>query len=288
MTKPRFPIRALIFASLAAVLPLGSLPGRAQEQSAAAPGNVMSMAEREIARRQESASQAELLALEGDQAMREKDLELAVEKYRMAYGLLPDSLATGKLRKQALDKFCDASVQLAEQRISEGEYDQAQSICEEVLDDEFAPEFKPAQVLLTRLEDPDYYNKTIDPRHIEDINEVKQLFTEAEGFYATGRYGLAMKRYEQVLNIDSTNSAARRGQDRVSRTLISRYGVDAYNEYRSRALWQLSRSWESPVQEFGISARELVQEQESSEMKLEAEIKRKLRDIVIPEVKFED
>jgi len=34
------------------------------------------------------------------------------------------------------------------------------------------------------------------------VEEVKKLLTEAEGFIQSGRYDMAMKRYEQVLNLD--------------------------------------------------------------------------------------
>src|SRR6266513_2295366 len=73
---------------------------------------------------------------------------------------------------------------------------------------------------------------------IAEVEEVKQLLTEADGFYNSGRYDLAFKRYDQVLTLDPYNTAARRGQEKINNTKY-KYGEEAYNETRSRQLWQV-------------------------------------------------
>ena len=78
---------------------------------------------------------------------------------------------------------------------------------------QYNPSCKPAVQLLSNLEQPDYYNKTVTPGFAANREEVTKLLIEADGFYATGRYDLALKRYEQVLNIDPYNIAARKGME---------------------------------------------------------------------------
>ena len=68
----------------------------------------------------------------------------------------------------------------------------------------------------------------------------KHLY-EADGFYQAGRFDLAIKRYEQVLNIDRYNIAARKGMEQVNLAKAKYYGA-AYNETRGRLLW-LVRPW---------------------------------------------
>ena len=55
-----------------------------------------------------------------------------------------------------------------------------------------------------------------------------------------------MKRYDQVLNLDPYNTAARKGQERIDQTKYQ-YGKQAYNETRGRAMWQVEKAWEQPV-----------------------------------------
>ena len=47
---------------------------------------------------------------------------------------------------------------------------------------------------------------------------MKRLLAEADGFYQSGQYDKAMKRYDQVLTLDPYNTAARRGQERIDNT----------------------------------------------------------------------
>src|SRR5205814_8305488 len=91
------------------------------------------------------------------------------------------------------------------------------------------------------------------PKFLAKVEEVKKLLTEAEGFYQSGRYDMAMKRYEQVLNLDPYNTAARQGQKRIDLTKYQ-YGVQGYNETRGRAMRQVGHGRERPVRQHGPSA----------------------------------
>ena len=61
--------------------------------------------------------------------------------------------------------------------------------------------------LLAHLAEPGYFNKTIGPKFIAKVEEVKKLLSDADGYYNSGRYDLAFKKYEQVLNLDPYNVA---------------------------------------------------------------------------------
>src|SRR5437868_10032458 len=121
--------------------------------------------------------------------------------------------------------------------MAEGRYAEAEAILTEILSDRYNPRCKEAATLLAHLREPGYINKTMGPKLLAKIEEVKRLLTEAEGFYQSGRYDLAMKRYDQVLKLDPYNTAARRGQERIDNTKY-RYGEEAYNETRGRAMWR--------------------------------------------------
>jgi len=97
---------------------------------------------------------------------------------------------------------------------------------------------------------------------------------------------MAMKRYEQVLNLDPYNTAARKGQERIDLTKYQ-YGVQAYNETRGRAMWQVEHGWEQPVRQYGTGsgAIENVVARDTSNT---ARIRNKLDSIIIPRIEFRD
>src|SRR5437764_14415147 len=82
-------------------------------------------------------------------------------------------------------------------------------------------------------------------KFIEKVDEVKKLLADADGYYNSGRYDLAFKKYEQVLAIDPYNTAARHGEEKIDNTKYD-YNREAYNETRARAVWQVEKGWENP------------------------------------------
>jgi general secretion pathway protein D len=260
----------------------GTLP-----KSGAKPGAIEAAADREKARR-EAAVDA---ALKGpmaaaDSALAEKDYEKAFVNYRAVLDFLPSSPLSEKPREHAVDRMCTSGVKLAEQRIAEGRYSDAENVLQTILEDRYNPKCRDAVIILARLETPGYYNKTVTPKFRANIEEVKKLMLEAEGFYQTGRLDLAFKRCEQVLTIDRYNVAARRMEERINQ-LRDKSAVAGYNEARSRAMWKVDDAWGNPVRKFG-SEKQSVVVQETEDVAGTARINSKLNRIIIPKVEFKD
>jgi general secretion pathway protein D len=247
------------------------------------PDNV---AEREVQRRQAGISQGEAALARGKAAMKAKDYGAAHEEFRMAVTYLPDAVVSGKAHDEAVEGFCKSGVVLAEARIAEGRYADAEAILSEILSDRYDPKCKPAQELYAHLRQPGYFNKTMSPTFIEKVEQVKQLLTEADGFYNSGRYDLAMKRYDQVLALDPYNTAARKGQEKVNNTKY-KYGVEAYNETRSRQLWQVEKAWEQPVRRYGQAGGPVAIGAQRN-LGGTAQVSNKLNTIIIPRLEFRD
>ncbi|MEX1120107.1 MAG: Amuc_1098 family type IV pilus outer membrane protein, partial [Terrimicrobiaceae bacterium] len=146
--------------------------------------------------------------------------------------------------------------------------------------------YGPALALQKKLADPTRFNPALTPQFIANVEEVKQLLLEAEGFYASGRLDLAFKRYEQVLNIDKYNIAARRGMERVNLERQN-YATTAYNESRGDMLREVSNGWELPVKRFDTQASSII-EQPEIDTRGTAGINRKLDEIIIPRIDFRD
>ncbi len=245
-----------------------------------------SVAEREVQRRQAGITQGEAALARGQAAMKARDYAAAHEEFRTAVTYLPDAVVSGKAHDEAVEGFCKSGVVLAEARIAEGRYADAEAILSEILSDRYDPKCRSAQELYSHLRQPGYFNKTMSPTFIEKVEQVKQLLTEADGFYQSGRYDLAMKRYDQVLALDPYNTAARKGQEKINNTKY-KYGEEAYNETRSRQLWQVEKAWEQPVRRYGQTGEPTAIGAQRN-LGGTAQINSKLNSIIIPRIEFRD
>jgi general secretion pathway protein D len=211
-----------------------------------AQNNVVGISEREIAKRQQALKQAEKLVGNAQKAIDDKNFEAAYGFYLEALELIPEGLANNALRTNVLNAFSKLGVQYANQLIERGKYRDAEDVAKTILSPRLNPNYKPAAQLLANLEQPGYYNRTVTPQFADKKDKISTLLTQADGYIATGRYDLAQKRYEQVLNLDAYNNAARLGMEKVSKQRTTYYD-ESYNETRSRMLWLADRTWESPV-----------------------------------------
>src|SRR6266480_1378273 len=248
--------------------------------------NFQGVADREIQRRQSAIPQGEAALARGKAAMQAKNFTLAHEEFRTAVAYLPDAVVSGKAHDKAVEGFCESGVALAEQRIAEGKYAEAEAILGEILSDRYDPNCRPAAQLLAHLQQPGYFNKTMGSKFIAKVEEVKALLTEADGYYNSGRYDLAHQKYDQVLNLDPYNVAARRGQEKIDNAKY-RYGSEAYNETRARNLWEVEKGWEEPVRQYGQAVAPFA-DAFARDASGTARITTKLNTIIIPRVEFRD
>jgi general secretion pathway protein D len=254
--------------------------------SVVAAQNVDHIAKREIERRQTQTPRGVDAITRAQAAMQAGNYRLAHDEFRTALTFLPDAVTSAKAHDEALVGFCQSGVKLAEQNIAENNYADAESTVREILESRYNPDCRPALELLAHLQQPGYFNKTMGPKFVEKVEEVKQLLTDAQGYYDCGRFDLAFKKYEQILAIDPYNTAARRGEEKIDNAKYN-YAEEAYNETRARAVWQVQKGWEHPVKQYGKTAEPLA-ESYQRDVTGTARISQKLNSIIIPRVEFRD
>ena len=252
-----------------------------------AAGGVQSAAEREISRRHAYENRGTQMIEQGDQMMKVRDYEKATAYYKNACDLIPNAYLTQHSYARALQGFCNASCKLAEQRIAEGRYPDAENTLRIVVSDQYAPRCREAVLILAHLEDPLYYNRTIGPQFRGNVEKVKQLFVEAQGLYDTGRLDNAFKRCELILNIDKYNKAARAMEEKINRAKSDFY-LTGYNEQRSRAMANTDAAWANPVRRFAIDPTAGVIEQNIKDPGNIAKIQKKLERTIIPKLDFKE
>src|SRR3954463_2976660 len=98
-------------------------------------GSVESATRREEARRQEYIRIGTAALEAGDKAMRNKDYQAAFEQYRLAADRIPNAPNTARLYAHAIHGVCESGCLLAEQRIAEGRFGDADAILRKVVAD---------------------------------------------------------------------------------------------------------------------------------------------------------
>ncbi|MFV0414922.1 MAG: Amuc_1098 family type IV pilus outer membrane protein [Chthoniobacterales bacterium] len=249
------------------------------------PAGVPQQAEMAEVRIQESADEAKALLQKGDEAIAAKDYEAAYIFYLDAVEKIPAGTATEKLRQTAVKKFSKGAVAYAEWLVTRGRYSEAEQAAKTVLLPQFDPTYKPAIVFLSRLEQPDYFNKTVTSEFAEDKDKVSLLLQQAQGYYSSGRYDLATRRYEEVLNIDPWNNAARKGMEKND-LARGKYYREAYNETRSRMLLEVNEAWETAVPR--MDRTQIDDSIYQRDLRGTELIQAKLNQIIIPSIELND
>lgn len=244
-------------------------------------------AEHEIHRREIVNNFAQEAITKGNEALSTQDYESAYAYFKSALDALPSGgQATTELRGKAMNGFGTSVIKLAQQRISEGRFKDAETVVNVILEEQYDPNYQPALSLQAKLRSPDTFNKTLTPGFVANVEQVKQYLREGDGFYQSGRFDLAFKRCEQVLNIDKYNIAARRLMEKINASRTD-YATNAQNETRSELIDRIDSEWELPVTRFDNGNSQVI-EQPMIDTRGTASIQRKLDEIHIPSINFRE
>lgn len=250
---------------LSALLVLGSaltIFGAQQNQSQTVNPALVSESERAVVRSQEDLAQARNLMTRAETLRTEKNLRQSFQLASEALAMSPTGSASVKMRASLINSYTTIAIEYARQLINDGVFTDsvaetngildskgqplsAESVLKSILLPSINPDNVTAKQMLSNLEQPSVYNKTITPKFAAQRDEVTRLLGEASGFAESGRNDLALRRYESVLTIDPYNTAARKGMESLHNSGM-KYADEAYNETRSRMLWQVEKAWERP------------------------------------------
>ena len=252
-----------------------------------APGgsSVADIAEREKIRRLQRVQEADENIVEGKRLEADKDYEGARLEYKSALDKIPRAPLVAAKRAEATQLFADVSVKLADQKAREGRRDEAKILLEAVLADGVDPYNKQAQKVLVQLEDPEWYNHALTPRHVENVAEVGRLLKVAKGYYDLGDFDNAERQYDSVLRIDRYNMAARRGQQEVE-FARRKYHESSRDHTRSRLLRKVDEAWETAVPLLTVTGRDTNNETDGSTGR--EYLARKLSETIIPSIIFDE
>jgi general secretion pathway protein D len=204
------------------------------------------LAQSEQSRRSAAIAEAQVLLRKGDEAYQKARYNEAVEAYAGARELIPDAPVSADLRAAATERYAQASVEYARVLSRKGDVDGAKAAVDKVLVPTIAPENADALAFRNQLDDPIRTNPALTAEVAKDIDSVRRLLYTAEGAYNFGKFDEAKTDYGKVLHIDPTNSAARRGMERVAAAKSSYY-KSASDEARAAMLSQVDAAWETQI-----------------------------------------
>lgn len=268
-------------ARLLAIAPLTCLllaqPLAAQTRSA--------LAEAELQRRANNAQEAQELLKKGDESYEAGRWKDAVAAYTGARELLPDAPATAALREAATDRLVQASVELARQERRFGDVEGAKETVAKVLDPAVAPGDASAAQLEEELNDPIRTNPAATLEHGKDVEEVRMLLYKADGYKNLGEFRKAGLTFEEVLRIDPTNKAARRGMEQVTQMRTDYYRA-AHDHFRAEMLGDVTGAWELKVRP-NVSIPDAIGPADNGTADDRMLISNKLDRLILPSVDFE-
>ncbi len=199
---------------------------------------------REVARRQATMNEAMQLLQEGRTAYAAGKYKESLEKYQAAWNRMPKAPATRQQQEFIIKSIGDASIAVAIEYSKVGRYDDAEQLLLDVIARD--PGNKRARQELSLMRDPVRNNPALTPEHVKNVEEVQRLLTLAYGYYDLGKYDEAYAEFNRVIQIDPYNTAARRGQEQVSKRRMNYYRA-AYDSYRAKALAEVDALWEEPL-----------------------------------------
>jgi general secretion pathway protein D len=256
----------------------------------AGPTSTVGIAEKEVQRRAAMIeTQANRLS-EAGAFYEAGNAESAYALYQEIYQNVPDLPLAQEVREVAREGYLHSGLRRASELMAIGSYPEAKKILDALDSPAVAKGRREIADLRDRMEDPDRYPPALTPQHIKDVSEVQRLLTMAASQHETGMYDKALRSYEEVLRIDTTNSAARRGMERVEADR-ARYFEAAKDHTRARMLNGVNELWEDKprLKSEDISAlfgAERAQQADAGQKTGRASITAKLRDLRIERVDF--
>jgi general secretion pathway protein D len=265
--------------------------------------SVVADSERAIVRSQEDLIQSRSLMQSAMQQYSQHDLKRAYAQAVESMTMAPSGTSANPSRKALLSDYTTIALAFARELADNGVFTDsiakksgimdanglplsAESVAKSILDPSMNPGSKAAVKFLSDLEQPGIFNKTVTPAFAAKREEVIKLLRQASDLAKTGRNELALKQYEAVLQIDPYNNAARKGMEEIHNSTI-KYADEAYNETRSRMLWQVEKTWERPPRKSkqGRTTESVGRQQD---IRGTDQITAKLNSIIIPKIDLSD
>jgi general secretion pathway protein D len=249
----------------------------------------------EIMRRQEAQIAARRLIDQGAKLHSEGRYPEAAAKLEEAAKLLPRAKVTESDRARDIRLLADTYDRLADAALKTNDNEKARAYAEKAL--EYDPKNRSAETIIVRVKQAEAAGGALaagtvspdqTPEFLEKKDQIKRLFREAKILMNSGQYEEADHRLQQILLLDPDNQDASTLLKEVAetRTEIAKGATEAV---RARRLQEVTQAWVPPIsRELQAPKPELPTGVIGREALRQAEITKKLNDIIIPEINYRE
>lgn len=255
------------------------------------PGGIAGVAAAEAQRRQQRVQAAQTLFTAGSRAYADKSYAEAMDYFKAAFETIPAVPAVEDQRQIFFRRYQASAYGYAVQLAEDARWEESEKTLADIIalaeaggmeKDRVDPQ---ARKMLEDLRNrDDRYNMATSPRHLRNIDQVESKLILAKGYLELGDYDRAERSYNQVLNVDPFNTAARRGLENVERHRMNYFDV-AYDHTRSKRIAEVAAGWETPVTSLNVGNDTMINLDgvtDGGSTRLE----RKMKDIIIPSLEF--
>lgn len=231
------PVRWTCSKALSLLVLIASFPASAAD-------SVVQLAQREAMKRQMRVDSTGADLKRASDLVMEGKSEEALTLLESLYQALPEAPLTQEARSVTKAGYLSVGCMRSEELMAAGKRLEADALLEKLL--KVSPNDQQVLDLQKRFADPDRFPPALTAEHIENVRNVQSLLLKGNSAVEIGDYDLAIRLYQDVIRIDSANSAARRGMERAEREK-ARYFDAARDQQRSKMLNAVAQTWEEPV-----------------------------------------
>lgn len=231
------PVRWTCSKALSLLVLIASFPASAAD-------SVVQLAQREAMKRQMRVDATGADLKRASDLVMEGKTEEALTLLESLYQALPEAPLTQEARSVTKAGYLSVGCMRSEELMAAGKRLEADALLEKLL--KVSPNDQQVLDLQKRFADPDRFPPALTAEHIENVRNVQSLLLKGNSAVEIGDYDLAIRLYQDVIRIDSANSAARRGMERAEREK-ARYFDAARDQQRSKMLNAVAQTWEEPV-----------------------------------------
>lgn len=206
--------------------------------------DTVNLAQREIQRRSSQLNQQASQLSKAEELLSKEKTAEALTIYEKTYAEIPAIPLSHDLKQAALEGWLAATLRRSQELMNQGNAAEATRLLDQIEPNLSADEKAKLKALRGRISDADRYPPALTPQHLERVEKVEKLLIQAASQHETGMFDKAVETYEDVLRIDPTNTAARRGLEKVERER-ARYFRSAFDHQRSRVLSEVGQLWEN-------------------------------------------
>lgn len=249
--------------------------------------SAQSILDQELQRREAVLRGQAKVLQEADESLRRRDYKQAHQLFGNAYRALPDVDRARPLRAVAAEGLLRSGLLLSKELAAASKLTEARKLAASLDVEGIGLGDGQLRQWLITLDDPDSFAPALDAAHRQSYEKVVDLLSKANSSLELGKWDAANQLFEEVLLIDPTNVAARRGMEQVEGQR-ARYFRAATDQARALRLNEVTKAWQNDLPpKAGVTMAAAPDGAQSSSAQRRMSLASKLAKLRLPSIVFD-